>query len=259
VLASLLIFWGVAYAVTIRRASRLAKIGSFATVALVAVATMLFRTGATQAGADADMAQGLDELGRIQRSADPLSERMTGAGGPLSRMMATFHNASTEDFQAYAKAADSAGLPIVVNFAGLTHKSPVLDRCSGIAALAPAARSARMRVHEHFENGKAVGARAVANGELSESGLQGYTKGVASTLPQLERIWELHESRGEAAASLCAVLARRRWVRQGELIGFNNDADMQAAQALLNRFNSDAGEIQRISGAARAKQAKLAN
>jgi len=71
-----------------------------------------------------------------------------------------------------------------------------------------------------------------------------------------EKLTEMDEIQGrilDAAQGSCTILARRRWVPQGPVFMFNNQADLDAFSAFGQRQNQANAELQRLQAASRMR------
>lgn len=253
------IVWGIAYAITIRRASRAWKIASLIIIAIASLLSTAIRMG----GRDAALAsEAMDVTNQVQAMVEsgkgPADVKFKAGSGPMSRMMAAMLNPQLADGAAFEKEMQAAGLVQVVSFEGLTRNSPVLDRCDGLDSLAARAGYYRSRWPRHMAAAFAVGQDAVRAGEMSSEAMRGFEEGVRKSSPNTDRQWELSQLSATEAAAICRVLARRNWDKPGNVVLFRNNADLAEFNRHGARIDSYAAESEQIRARGRSNVAEWA-
>ena len=250
------IVWGIAYAITIRKASTGWKVGSLVVIAIAALLSTAIRMGRPDAALRADALEVSKQVQAIADSGKSAADIKLEAGsGPMSRMMAAMLNPMMADAAAFEKEMHAAGLVQVVSFEGLTRKSPVLDNCDGLDRLADRARHYRSRWPDHLAAARAVGEQAVRAGEMPADALKGFEEGARESSPNTDRQWELNQLSATEGAAICRVLARRNWDKPGNAVEFRNNADLAELQRHASKIEAYAAESERIKARSRSNVA----
>lgn len=241
------IVWGIAYAITIRKASTAWKIASLIIIAIASLLSTAIKMGGSDA---AFMSDAMDVTNQVEEMVDsgkgPADIRFKAGSGPMSRMMAAMLNPLMADGAAFEKEMQAAGLVQVVSFEGLTRKSPVLDRCEGLDRLAERAGHYRSRLPQHIAAARAVGQEAVRAGELPADALTGFEAGARDSSGNTDRQWELNQLSATEAAAICRVLARRNWDKPGNAVMFRNDSDLAEFRRHSSRIDAYAAESEQL-------------
>jgi hypothetical protein len=251
------IVWGIAYAVTIRKASTKWKVASLIVIAIASLLSTAIKMGGRDAALVSDA---LDMTNQVQAMADsgkgPADIKFKAGSGPMSRMMAAMLNPLMADGAAFEKEMQAAGLVQVVSFEGLTRKSPVLDRCDGLDRLAERAKYYRSRLAQHMAAAFALGRQAVRAGEMPADALSGFEKGARDSSGNTDRHWELNQLSATEAAAICRILARRNWDKPGNELLFRNEADLAEFRRHGSRIDAYAVESEQIKARSRANVAE---
>lgn len=259
--ASLVLFWFIPYLVTIRKASRGWKIGSFVAIALLSLVVVMAKFGAAQRQADEAMRRDL------QQAARQMSVQLDGAAagpvqadansGPLTRMTAAFLNGVMADRSAWEDEARSAGMTQIIGVEGLTEASPALRNCERILRLSESADRYSRRVGQHLGAARRVGREAVAKGELRPSDLDDFFEGAERGLPLYREMWASQARLGAETGALCRLMSQSQWETAGNEILFRNEADRLQAAPHFERIRAEILTLQRIQERSRqtAKQA----
>ena len=255
VIAGVAIVWGVAFAITIRKASPAWKVGSFVAIALVSAIVGLSRAGqAGEQARSAAMSDARDIAGMVERVDDNLTDVDAGEGkGPVYRMAAASVNSMLADRRAFGAKATAAGLDEVMDPTRLKKTSPVLGHCDRLAELAGEARTYGGRHSDHLARARSVGMEAVARDEVPQSAVDAFVEGAQSSAPKFKRQWALNAELVEEAAGACRVLARKRWERAEGRFQFVNAGDLAAFNAHVDRIQAINRELAAAQEQARTR------
>jgi hypothetical protein len=254
------ILWGIAYAITIKHASRPWKIGSFIALALLGTLGPLARLGAGDQSVMADVDTSANQLAAVMQQGDDAKPIRVGQNaGPFARMSASTANMMLANSRAFTAEATASGVPAVIALEGLNLDSPVLDHCDRIAALADRAAKIGASFPQYVIRARAEGSAAVAKGELSQRGVDGFVRGLEGARPRFERQWVLLGQSATDGAAVCRVLARRHWKKgpSGNIL-FTDQGDVREANLHLDRIRKADAELTAIQSAnTRAAQKDL--
>ena len=246
--------WGIAYAITIRRASPGWKIGSLITLIIVGLLVAVLKVGVQNVAMHDDMAAARNQMsGVLSNGVDAAPLAPGEEAGPLTRMMAMVINGSLADGKAFAAASAAAGLQQVSGFQGLTKASPVLDHCDKVAALAGLASEIGGHFPTYVATARKEGEAAIARGAATQEEVDGAVEGMNRNSGKFAHQWAVVAQFATDGGAMCRVLARRHW-RMGAdgKVLFTDNADLAQASALLARIRISGAEIERTRAEARA-------
>lgn len=232
ILASVAIFWGIPYLITIRKSSRRWKIGSFVAIALLSVLANLWAIGsrAQQIAADAsNPTRQMREIAEGKRSAleaDP-------DAGPLQKVIVELGNRNIADLQSFQSALAAAGAERISMMQDVRPNSPELGNCGTFTELAGRARNDRGKLKLYLDDARRKLEAEVAAGALSSDTVDGFLKGAADAKPRSDRTWDLQERYAEAVGQLCQILARKNWRVERGQAAFTSMSDLAAANVQL--------------------------
>jgi hypothetical protein len=239
------LLWGIAYAITIKRASRGWKIGSLIVLLMLGALGSLVRLGTQNLAVRADADATARQLAEAMKQGDNPQPLATGPdAGPLMRMSARTTNMILANAKAFNADADASGAVAILSLRGLTKQSPVLDHCDRIAGLAGRAASIGANFPKYVAAARAEGDAAIAAGEIGRPAVDGFISGLDGTHPKYERQWALLGQTATDGAALCRVLARRHWENgaAGQVL-FSNPGDLREANLILGRIQKADREI----------------
>jgi hypothetical protein len=245
------IVWGIAYAITIRKASTGWKIGSLIAIAIASLLSTAIRMSHRGAYLDDAMAVS-NQIQEVARTGKADGLKLDEGGGPMSRMTAAMLKPLLADSAAYQQEMQAAGLVEVVGLEGLTRTSPVLDHCDALDRLADQAKHYGSRWQDHMAAAVAIGREAVRAGEMPAEALRGFESGARETGGKTARQWELSGLTATEAAAICRVLARRNWDMKGNMAEFRNGADLAEFNRHGARYEAYAAESERIRAGSKA-------
>jgi hypothetical protein len=246
------ILWGIAYAITIKRASPGWKIGSLIVLLLLSIVCSLAKIGAQGVLLHDDAAAARQQLQGVM--ANGINSEPTTPGkdaGPLARMTSLTINMTLADAKSFDTDSKAAGLQQLLSFEGITRSSPLLDHCDRLAALTEHAGQMKDRFPAYVAAGRKEGDAAVAAGTLDQASVDGFADGAAKGRASFERQWTLVGQITTDAAGLCRLLARRHWQRGADGKILFPTAELREAQPRLARIQKASAEIDQIRGAAR--------
>lgn len=253
VIARVAICWGVAWLVTIRRASMGWQVGSFLIVTAVAALTGLASLGASGVAAEKDEAAAAEQMKQTLRTGNVAAA--AADAGPITRMSSQLMAAMKADAVGFKAEADAAGVGRILALSGLTHDSELLSRCDAVAAMAGKARAIGERLPAHLAEAHSVGLAGVHDGKITATQLAQFEEGFRTSDASWKRLWQLNARLSDDAAAMCRTLAHRRWTAQGARFTFSSQEDLAAFNAANGRAVSDSAELQRLQ----AEQAQQAN
>jgi hypothetical protein len=240
-----IIVWLIAYAVTIRRASRAWALASLLVLATTGLIAAVVGMGRHELAMARDIAAAEHGLASVMRAGAGNASFTPGAdAGPITRLAAAAAAPMIADARRLNQAEADSGMLQIMTFAGLTTDAPVLRHCDKIAAVAPLALAIGRRFPSYLDAARAEGRNLVANGLVEQPAIDAFLRGFAVTQPRYRRQSGLAATIAEGEAAMCRILAHRNWHRgEGDRIVFDDDADMQAASALRARFAPALEEI----------------
>jgi hypothetical protein len=248
-----IILWGIAYAMTVRRASRRWKIASLAILVVLSLLVGLYRLGGREAALRSDARAAAEQMKQVVAGDGGMEAPIAGGSGPLSQMMAALLNTALADQQAFDRAVAQTGVYRVLDLTSLRRDDPALRGCDRIDGLVIAARTQSGRYQDHLDAARAAGARHVQSGALRADELDSFIAGAANNEPSYRRNWTITGDWASEAAALCRILATRPWSRSGGEIVFAADRDVAAANGHLQRINALAAQQQRLQDEARSR------
>jgi hypothetical protein len=244
-----LILWGIAFAITIRRAGGGWQVGTLLFILVLGVGSQVVAiTLAANRNSDdlATVAQQYRALGASEHGPDRVPE----GTGPVSRISAAFLNGTLQDRHAFDRDVETLGVLQVLSHEGLTHASPVLHRCADFEALAARARTLGGSGWDgHFAEARRIADEAVRNREMTAGDAEAFFASAAVNHDSYQRQWALDGDMIEGAQELCELLAHRPWTLHGTQIFFASPADLESARSDIERIRANADE-QRIAAAA---------
>jgi hypothetical protein len=248
------IVWGIAYAITLRFASRKWKIASLIVLGIVATIVSVARIGAREGALRDDTSDAIAELDRATRGSGTLDRPLRAGDGPLTAMLAALANPALADRQAFDREAEAAQVQQVLDLE-LPRSAPVLRNCERIAALEPRATALRGRLPAYLQAGREAAEPFVRRGALSAGQRDEFLAGAGApeNRNRFERQWTLTAGWARESAALCRILADRPWRRTGGLVTFDTERDHLAAQRHIDRVNTIAEEMQRIESDRRSR------
>jgi hypothetical protein len=245
-----LIVWGIAYAITLRRAARRWKIASFLIILAVSTLVALIRIGGREAAKREDMALVSGQLQQAMRTGE-IPDELKPGDGPISAMSAAYLNPVLDERRSFQRQQQAAGAEALLDFTTLTPAAPALRNCGSFAALAATARGNAARFDAHTAAARRAGDPFVARGTLSEADRDEFLQGLQSTRGAYARNWELAAEWVGEVGGLCTLLAARPWRREGGVVAFETDADVAAANRHLERINALVAELEQLSRTSR--------
>jgi hypothetical protein len=212
-----LIAWGIAFAVSIRKASTRWKFGSFGIVAAFAILAAIARAGMAMA-------------------ADPAA-----IPDPYDQLMASLTENTGADRRAFDLEMDRAGFTRIATLEGLTLSDPILSRCDRFDALAVQAAAMGRRWPEHLAKAGAAGKSAGMPEEELRIFHQAYGK------MDYPGTWRLNGRLVQAIGDMCRFLASHKWQSMDGQVTFLRNEDLGGFTILTDRLQSIEAEQQRHS------------
>ncbi len=238
----------IAWAITIRHASRGWQVGSLTAIFLIMALGSLSRIGQAREIETAD-ARAIAAQFRTMTQTGELSEVKAGTS-PLGQMMATMVNGVIADQKAFNKNTEALGLEEVITFEGLSPQSAVLDRCASFGGLAEQAHSVGARLPRHIAAAQATGERL----SVPQGNIQAFVRGASESAPTIRREWDLNAEIVREAQGICEILARGHWRRESPRKILITDARQLAeANRHLSRIVALQGEVKALAAAGSAK------
>ena len=246
--------WGIAYAITIKRASPGWKIGSLITLIIVGLLVGVLKVGLQNVAVHDDMDAARNQMNGVLSNGINAAPLAPGEdAGPLTRMMATAINGPLADSKAFAAASTAAGLEQVSSFQGLTKTSPVLDHCDKVTALAGLAGEIGGHFPTYVAAARKEGEAAIARGGATQEEVDAAVQGMNGSSDKFTHQWSVVARFATDGGAMCQVLARRHWKMgaDGKVL-FTDNADLAQASAILARIRVSGAEIERNRAEARA-------
>ncbi|MBC2777712.1 hypothetical protein [Parasphingopyxis marina] len=241
--------WGIAYAITIRKASRGWIFGSLAIVigaSLIALLGHLVEAGSLTPDhrvALEGVAESMEAIQEGAISGDLPTDRSVPG---LTRLFNAYLNSEMSDANRFHAEAEEAGLVALLNFENLTPDNEIFGKCDAMAALADRASYYGGRAGVHRRAAQHFGLGLVREGALSRRDLDQFVAALRSGSAQFERVWELNSRICESAAAACHVLARGRWEYEDRMPYFTSDADLEEYNRHIGTAQGYQIELQRI-------------
>jgi hypothetical protein len=247
-----LVFWGLAYAITIRHASRRWKIASFAIVGLVSVLVSLVRIGGREQALAEDAGFVGKQLEGALRSGGGLDRPVRAGEGPISAMQAAMFNALLAERQAFERDRAASGIETILQLR-LAPGAEVLRNCGRIDALAARARGIGARYASFLAVAREAGEEHIRRGTLAAADRDAFIAGARQAEGTFRQQWSMTGDWAAESASLCRLLASRPWQQRGGTVAFVSDADLAVGNRHLDRINGLAAAVERIEAEARRK------
>ncbi|HKC03689.1 MAG TPA: hypothetical protein VKC17_10345 [Sphingomicrobium sp.] len=245
------LFWGIPYWLTIRKASRGWKVGTFVVIAPLAILTNLWAVG----NSNRRFQEGLKDQDRQTKEFAEGRRTRFEAGSDanlLQRTMAELGNRNIADIQSYHSALMAAGAERI-SMQILRQDSPDLRNCERFAGFAARARSNRGNLDVYVADARQKLDPEVSTGTLPREAVDGFLHGAEAGKPAFERTWELQAQYAEAVGALCGILARKNWLAQHGKAAFTSEVDLAAANAQFANIQKIAAEQERMKSATLTK------
>ena len=241
--------WAVAWLITLRHVSGLMKWAVF--IFLCGTGMGAAHLGNLVAGQQirSDL-RTLMEM-ELDRDGFPRFPARAEARGPISKLYVAFVREIGEGQRALDAEAERAGIRLLADAAALRANPKILSDCTRIAGVKQAAHDMIERRRARF---KALAAALQAT-DYPAAFKRGFVEGMTGDDSDAD-LTELESIQGrilDATQGACTVLARRRWVPQGPIFIFSNEADLEAFSAFGQRQNEGAARLQRLQAASRAR------
>jgi len=243
------LIWGIAYLVTLRRATANWKLLSFMALLLTAAAVGYAATWIAEQRLKAD----LSTLMEVQMDPDGFPIFPPGAEnrGPISKLYVGFAREMVEGQRAFDAEADKADLDLFADAGALRARPAILSDCGRIAKVKASGQTMIERRRAGF---KAM-IDAIQRTDYPELFKRGVISGMTGDQTD-ETLTEMAAIQGrllDAVQGACTVLARRRWVPEGAVFMFTNDGDLNAFSAFGQQQNQANAELQRMQMASRQR------
>jgi len=246
-----ILLWGVAFGITIRRASGGLQVGTLLFTLAVGIVSQVTAISVAAHRISGDMATVARQY-RAMGTGDQPPERVPEGTGPVSRISAVFMNGILLDRRTFDHEAERLGVLQILSHEGLSHSSPVLRRCADFEALAVRARTIGDSGWEgHFTEARRIADEAVRNSEMTGGDADSFFAGAAESRDTYRRQWALDAEMVEDAQELCDLFARRPWSARGIEILFPVATDLERARFHLERIRVNAAEQRITADAAR--------
>lgn len=236
------LLWGVAYAITLRRATANWKLLSFMAFLLTAAAVGYAATWVAEQRLKADLSTLMDV--RIDPEGFPIFPKGAENRGPISKLYVGFVREMREGQDAFDAETKKADLELFADAAALKAKPAILSDCGRIGGLKTSGQAMIERRRAGFK--KLVDAIQHTDYPLvfKRGVIAGMTGGDTD-----DNLTEMAAIQGRALDAIqggCSVLARRRWVAQGPVFMFTNNADLSAFQTFGQQQMQANADLQRL-------------
>lgn len=242
-----LLICGLAWAITIRHASRGWQIGSLTAIFLIMAIGSLSSIGGARQVENAEAREMAAQF-RAMAQTGELTEVKAGTS-PLSQMSAAMVNGLLADQKAFNRDAEAQGLKAVISFEGLTHQSPVLRDCASLSRLADQAHRVGAGLPRHIAAARATGERLA----VPQVNVDAFVRGANESVPTVRREWDLNAEIVREAQSVCEILARGHWRRDGARILITDSRELSEANRHMTRIAVLQGEVKALAAAGTAK------
>jgi len=243
-----LLVWGIAFAITIRRASLGWKIGSFAILWVLCLLATLGSIGRRVDQATRKDMAGITEI-RIDKN-NKLVLPESANRGPISQIMLTFFRSINEEAEARDRALLALGIDRIADARAIASDPKLLRNCGRFAAARPLVEGTRTRFQRHV----AKLTNDINAGDFDANVKGGILEGLNTK--GLERKLDLGTGLSleqlDEAVSLCTVLAKRHWQLNGGSFVFSSNADMESYNKHVVRWNALLSQAQTIQAEGRA-------
>jgi hypothetical protein len=234
-----LVLWGIAYAITIRRASSRWKVASLCLLLSVGLWTGAANVAARKQAFDRDLAASKLLFQQAQGRKPGTALVIPAGAGTLTRMAAASMNASLADIDRQVVAQRAAGLADILQLRVPRTSPPVLEDCARFDALMDNARAKRATDPLHIVAARAVADADVAAGKIDRSLTDNVLNGMKRNRYTVERRWDRLAAQAQTASQVCVILARRHWITTSDgAVAFTNQADVAAVNAVLRRLDA---------------------
>jgi hypothetical protein len=252
------ILWGIAFAITIRRAAGGWQVGTLLFTLAVGVSSQVAAITLAAHRISGDMATVSQQFRALSAGGQAL-DRVPEGTGPVSRISAVFLNGTLQDRRAFDRDAETLGVIQILSHEGLTRSSPVLRHCADFEAFAARARTIGSSGWEgHFAEARRIADEAVRNNEMTAGDADSFFASAQDNHYSYQRQWALDAEMVEDAQELCELLARRPWVARGNHILFPNPADLTEARFHIERVQHNADEQRIATDASRQSMVEAA-
>lgn len=237
-----LFFWGIAFAITIRKASPGWIFGSLGIALGAGLIAFLINIGsmatdAQEQRADTTVDQVSDTLDYIRDGEFHRQLPTDDTIEPTPRLLNAMMNSVNADDQAFLEEATEIGLIDFLNFEGVTPQSAIFQNCDAIGSLHDRANYYRGRMSHHLAVTRRFGENMVRNRDISMADLDAFMAGTDEGRAGFLRNWEVNGLVAQEAAAACQVLARSDWELDG------NGMPLFATQEQADAFNRSMVQI----------------
>jgi len=253
-----IILWGIAFAITIRRAAGGWQVGTLLFAIAVGVGSQIAAITLAAHRISGDMATVVEQYRALSAGAQT-PERVPAGTGPVSRISEVFLNGTLQDRRAFERDVRALGVDQILSIEGLTHSSPVLHRCAAFEALAAQARRlGSFGWESHLAEARRVADEAVRNREMTAGDADAFFASAQDNHYFSQRQWALDAEVVEDAQELCELYARRPWVVRGTEILFASQRDLEEVRFHLERIRIHVAERRIAADAVRQQMDEAA-
>lgn len=243
------LLWGLAYLITIRHATANWKLLSFMLLLITAAGVGYTATWIAEQRIKAD----LRTLMEMELDRDGFPRFAPGAEnrGPISKLYIAFVHELVDGQHALDAEAEKAGIRLLADASALKANPKLLSDCTKVATVKQAANAMLERRRTRFKDL----VQALQHTDYPMAYKRGIIEGLTGddTDDNLVQMESLQARILDAAQGACTVLARRRWIPQGPVFMFTNNADLEAFSAWGQRQNEANAELQRLQAASRVR------
>jgi hypothetical protein len=243
------LLWGLAYLITIRRATANWKLLSFMLLLITAAGVGYTATWIAEQRIKTDL-RTLMEM-ELDRDGFPRFPAGAENRGPISKLYVAFVRELIDGQHALDAEAEKAGVRLLADASALKANPRILSDCAKVAAVKQSANAMLERRRTRFKDL----VQALQRTDYPAAFKRGIIEGLTGDDTD-DNIVQMQSIQGrilDAAQGACTVLARRRWVPEGPVFMFTNDADLEAFSAWGQRQNEAAAELQRLQTASRIR------
>jgi hypothetical protein len=244
-----LLLWTVAFFAAFRHGSNWMALGAFVALLLVGLGGTSIKYVRDSAGASYDSNRARHRLMETLYARPGRITVVSDVGEPSMAVTGRYLNKILADRNRYSKIWDETGMTVIIETLPFSRADPMLQNCGRFAPLATVAKEIAPQAADHAKTARLDMAKADLNKAARAQMTAEFDAVQKIYLPMQDRLWAL---RGEVAAHIqtrCNIMARGRWVNQGQL-NFTDEGDFKAfnanAKALSTLLDEEAS-IQNIA------------
>lgn len=232
-----LILWTAAFLLTLRHGSNWMALGAFIALLLVGLGGTSFKYVRDTAGAGYDSNRARHRLMETLYSRPGAYKVVADVGEPTMAVTGRYLNAVLKDRNAYHKLWDATGMATAIETAPISQSDPAIRNCDRFAALSKLAKEITPNAAQHAKAASTAIAKSDLNRTSRDQMIAEFDVVQKVYLPMQNRLWPLRAELAEKIQTRCQILARGRWINQGNL-NFTDTGDFNAFRANSKAINA---------------------